>query len=98
MLPANMETLLIVTTGVGDAIGRVAAKHPAIHRAAPQQRILQPKCQSCHGWLSMEKNRGGANNRGVSGCRTTVFKRVNSALSVAGTLLLLLPGDHRQVA
>lgn len=45
----------------------------------------------------MEKNGGGADNRGVSGGRTTVYKRVNSALSVAGTLLLPLPGDHRQV-
>ena len=89
---------MIVTTGAGDVIGRVAAKHPAIHRTAPQQRILQRKCQSRHGCLSMGKNGGGADNRGVSGGRTTVFKRVNSALSVAGTLLLPLPGDRSQVA
>lgn len=47
------ETCLVVTIEGGchwdPAVDRDAAKHPAMHTAAPHWRITRPKCQQCQG-------------------------------------------------
>lgn len=50
---------MIVTTAVSDAIGRICARHPIMHRSAPQQRTVSANdvnhAESAYPWKKIEK-------------------------------------------